>query len=65
MQDIPEPIAPDVRPFRKTDQGFNPPSHTCLSRIILHDGEYHAIDGKVRSGVGSAEEALVEIQGTE
>ena len=65
MQDIPEVIAPDGRPFWKPIKVL---IHLLmrLGRIIPHDGEYHAIGaGKMRSRAGSAGEALVEIQGTE
>jgi len=42
MQDIPELITWGVRRYWKADQGFNP-RHVCLRRIILLDGDYHAI----------------------
>jgi len=32
----------------ETDQGFNPPSHARLGRIIPHDGDYHAIGTQER-----------------
>src|SRR6478609_2747989 len=66
MQDIPEPVAPDVQPFWNTDQGLNPPlirvsaGLSCMMAIICHWRPR-----KVRSRVGLAEKALVEIQGTE
>jgi hypothetical protein len=43
MQDILKLIAPDVRPFWKADQGFNPSSHVFLSRITQRDDNHHAI----------------------
>ena len=60
MQDIPEPIAPDVRPFWKTDQGLNPPLKrvSCMMAISCHWRP-----GKGGSRVGSAEDALVERYG--
>jgi len=45
MQDIPELIASDIRPFWKADQGLNPSCRVSLRLIILHDGNYHATLG--------------------